>query len=298
MPASADAEDAWLFEALGTAWRIDSPGGVDPDTRAAVAARIEQFERDWSRFRPDSLVTRIARSPAGGSWLLPADAPALFDLYESLHALSGGRLSPLVGASLERLGYDAAYRLRPAGPPIAAPAWSDVLQLESTTAGLVLTTSAPVLLDIGAAGKGCLVDIVGDLLQARGAIASLVDGSGDLRDRGGAGIRVALENPANPAKAVGVVELRDRALCASAVTRRTWGEGVHHILDALTGRPVGGVIGAWAIAGTALEADGLATALFVTEPAVLQERFAFEWVRLFADGRLEASPGWEGELYR
>lgn len=108
---------------------------------------------------------------------------------------------------------------------------------------------------------------------------------------------MALENPANPAKAVGVVEVRGEALCGSASNRRVWGDGLHHIVDATTGRPVGGVIAAWAIAETALLADGLATALFLADPARLETRFAFQWVRLFDDGRLEGSPDLSGELF-
>ena len=38
------------------------------DFPAIVTALIDAFDRDWSRFRPDSLVTRLA---AGGT----ADAP-------------------------------------------------------------------------------------------------------------------------------------------------------------------------------------------------------------------------------
>ncbi|WP_169077207.1 FAD:protein FMN transferase [Microcella alkalica] len=299
MPSPADAGDAWLFEAIGTAWRIDAARGLDDDDRSAVLARVERFDRDWSRFRDDSLVARIAAARDGGEWPLPNDAGPLLDLYERLHAATGGRVSPLVGASLERLGYDATYRLRPSGEPVPAPAWAETLDLERADAGAVrLRTRTGVLLDVGAAGKGYLVDLVGDLLAARGAVETVVDGSGDLRALGGAGIRVALENPANPTKAVGVVELRDAALAASSPSRRAWGEGLHHIIDAVTGRPVGGIIGTWVVAATALEADGLATALFVAEPAELEAAFDFTWVRMFSDGRLEASVRWEGELFR
>lgn len=299
MPSPASAGDAWLFEAIGTAWRIDADRPLDEHDRSAVSERVERFDRDWSRFRPDSLVSTIAAATDGGTWALPDDAAPLLALYARLHALSRGRVSPLVGASLERLGYDAAYRLRPAGEPLPAPAWEELLDLAPDDAGgLRLTTRRPVLLDVGAAGKGHLVDIVGDLLAARGATETVIDGSGDIRHRGGAGIRIALENPANPTKAVGVVELRDAALCASSPSRRAWGDGLHHIIDAVTGRPVDDVIGTWAIAPTALEADGLATALFLVEPGELEGAFAFSWVRMFSDGRLEASANWEGELFR
>ena len=56
--------------------------------------------------------------------------------------------------------------------------------------------------------------------------------------------------------------LRDGALAASAVNRRAWGDGLHHVIDALTGLPTASVVATWALAPDALHADGLATALF------------------------------------
>lgn len=307
MPSKADAGvHASSFDAIGVPWRIgvgdaathtSSIGApLTFDDLTAVLERIEQFDRDWSRFRDDSLVTRIARER--GSWRLPADAAPLLAVYEQLHALTDARLSPLVGASLDRLGYDAAYRLTPIGDPLPAPSWSDAIALRDTPEGLTLDSIAPVLLDVGAAGKGYLVDIVSDLLAARGVTETLVDASGDVRVRGRRSIRVALENPFDTTKAVGVAELHDAALCGSALTRRAWGDGLHHIVDAVTGRPVAdGIIATWVVADTALVADGLSTALFLVEPTRLSEHFAFEWVRLSVNGRLESSPGFRGDLF-
>jgi thiamine biosynthesis lipoprotein len=306
MRSRAEAAAPTSFDAIGAPWRIGVGGAQTPvaslgapladDDLVAVLERIERFDRDWSRFRDDSLVSRIARD--AGSWRLPADAEPLLGLYEQLHALTDARLSPLVGASLERLGYDAAYRLTPSGDPLPAPSWVDSIALRRTADGLQLDTVAPVLLDVGAAGKGYLVDLVGDLLAARGVTETLVDASGDVRIRGGRSIRIALENPADPTKAVGVAELHDAALCASALTRRSWGAGLHHIVDAVTGRPVAdGIIATWVVADSALVADGLATAMFLTDPARLSAAFSFEWVRLSIDGRLEASAGFRGELF-
>ncbi|WAB84910.1 hypothetical protein OVN20_04960 [Microcella daejeonensis] len=73
MPSSAEvsapADAAWTFEAIGVPWSIEAPGGIPADARAAVDRRIARFDRDWSRFRDDSLVARIAAAP--GSWPLP-----------------------------------------------------------------------------------------------------------------------------------------------------------------------------------------------------------------------------------
>lgn len=75
-------------------------------------------------------------------------------------------------------------------------------------------------------------------------------------------IRVGLEHPFDPTKAIGVVSLDNEAICASVSNRRRWGEGVHHILDGRTGKPVADVIATWAVASSALVADGLVMALF------------------------------------
>jgi thiamine biosynthesis lipoprotein len=94
-----------------------------------------------------------------------------------------------------------------------------------------------------------------------------------------------------------VANLRDRALCASAVTRRAWGEGLHHELDARTGVPARDVVATWVVADDAATADGLATALFFTGAKDLARTFRFSYVRMFADGRAEISPNFDGELF-
>ena len=82
-----------------------------------------------------------------------------------------------------------------------------------------------MLLDVGAAGKGYLIDLVSDVLSGLGIADHVIDASGDLLARGAASERVALEHPADPTKAIGVVELHDGALGASATNRRSLGRG-------------------------------------------------------------------------
>ena len=144
---------AWVFDAIGTGWRIDTAEPIPDAVRSAVSERVEQFDRDWSRFREDSLVTRISRHP--GRHRLPDDAPALLALYRELYDASAGRVSPLVGRALESLGYDASYRLTPAATRTAVPSWDDAISWD----GEYLDTVTEVLLDVGAAGKG--LDIQG-----------------------------------------------------------------------------------------------------------------------------------------
>lgn len=249
------------------------------------------FDRDWSRFRDDSVVTRISRSP--GRHALPADAGPLLDWYRELYLGTAGRVSPLIGRTMESLGYDAGYRLTAADAIAPVPAWDDAVSWDGTH----LDTVRPVLLDIGAAGKGYLVDLVADLLEELGMTMYVVDGSGDLVARGATSERIALEHPADPSKAIGVVPLRDGALAASATNRRAWGDGLHHVIDAVSGLPTAGVVATWVLAPDALHADGLATALFFEPSADLLTRDGVSYVRMFADGRVQSSPSFPGELF-
>ncbi|MDT9591967.1 FAD:protein FMN transferase [Nocardioides zeae] len=312
-------DGGWTFEAIGTRWRISTEVPLTSTVVRAVALRVDAFDRDWSRFRAGSVVDAVRAG--AGRHRMPDDAGPLLDLYDRLHAATGGAMSPAVGDGLEHLGYDAAYSLRPRPGHRPAADWAAV-RWEPPH----LVTTEPFVLDVGAAGKGYLADLVADVVVrtqreegASGAVT--VDASGDLVHRaapgatggtgsaGAAGLRVALEHPERPGYAVGVATLSGvgaaTALCGSATNRRTWGDGVHHVLDARTGAPVDGVLATWVVAGSALVADGLATALFLLDPddaAALAGDLGASYVRLDrgptgSGHRLLVSPDFPGEVF-
>jgi FAD:protein FMN transferase len=289
----------FTFDATGTQWEIETLKPLGQQLQQRILRRIEAFDTTYSRFRPDSLVSQIAASK-GGCFDFPDDSLALFDLYDRLHTVTAGALDPLVGRDLEFLGYDRTYSLMPVSDLIRAEAdawgrasWSkDVLR-----DGTSIVTGHPLVIDVGAVGKGYLVDIVSEILCEAGFTQFVVDGSGDMRHSGEPILRVGLEHPVDSRLAIGVANLQDRALCASAVNKRAWGDGLHHILDARTGVPVQNVVATWVVADDAAIADGLATALFFTRAEHLAEVFRFSYVRMFADGRAEISQNFDGEIF-
>jgi FAD:protein FMN transferase len=285
--------------ALGTQWEIATGEPLDDALRQLILKRIDDFERTYSRFRDDSLVAQIATARGGGRFLFPDDSSVLFDLYDRLYTATAGAVDPLVGRSLELLGYDRTYSLSPAAATVreaealARAKWSSDVIREGTA----VITHAPLVIDVGAAGKGYLVDLVSEMLRTAGITDYVIDGSGDLRHSGQSPVRVGLEHPFDPALAIGVSNLRDASLCASAVNRRAWADRLHHVLDARTGNPVHHVVATWVVAEDAATADGLATALFVTAPQKLAETFPFAYVRMFADGRAEVSENFDGRVF-
>ncbi|MEV0777444.1 FAD:protein FMN transferase [Streptomyces sp. NPDC050428] len=288
------------FDAIGTRWLIETEEPLSQDLRRHVLDRIAWFDATYSRFRPDSLVSRIASATDGGRFEFPDDSLALFGLYDRLHAATDGAVDPLVGRELELLGYDATYTLRPAPDAVRAveharrrPAWAADIRRDGRT----VVTRRALVIDVGAVGKGYLVDLVSAQLRQAGHTGFVVDGSGDLRHSGPRATRVGLEHPSDRRQVIGVAEVRGQALCASGVSRRSWGEGLHHVLDARTGVPVNKVVATWVVAQEAAIADGLATALFFAEPQRLAESFDFTYVRMRSDGRAEISPDFTGELF-
>lgn len=265
--------ERWSFDAIGVGWHLDTPGRLPDAVRAAVTARIGEYDANWSRHRHDSLVARIGREP--GVWRLPPEAAPLLELYRVLYTATGGRMSPLA-----RRGS-------------AALAWEDAIAWD----GRALSAPRPVLLDVAAAGKGQLADLVSETLVEHGVPVHTVDASGDLRRRGPA-TRVALEHPLDASLAVGVVELADGAIAASGQNRQPG-----HIVDAVTGVPIRTFLASWTTAPSALVADGAATAvLLVEDPGAVTAALApgwgrVEWARMDASGRLEVSAGFEGEVF-
>lgn len=244
----------WRFDAIGTVWTIGTPDPVAPGVRAAITARIDAFDRTWSRFRTDALVHELRTRREID---LGADAPAILAIYDRLFALTAGAVSPLVGSVLEQLGYGAGYTLTPAGEPVRIPSWTDC-----ELVGTVLHVPGPVVLDIGAVGKGFLAGAVAAMIDQ----PCVVDASGDLVNHSGRSLCVALEDPDDSGLALGVVEVPDgEALCGSATNRRRWADDLHHVLDARSGRPIRDVVATWAGGPDAAWADGLATAAFFTD---------------------------------
>lgn len=290
MTAPSPTREVWAFDAIGTRWSIETTQALPDASHRVVDDVIARFDREWSRFRSDSVASGLGRR--GGQVPAPPDSAAMLDDYAALSAATDGAVNPLVGASLERLGYDAGYSLVVGAAQPAPRNWRTRLRWD----GGMLALTEPATIDVGALGKGRLVDLVLDAVRPLVDGEIVVDASGDVAVRGGTQ-RIALEHPYDPRRAIGVIEVTDAALCASATNRRAWGDGLHHVLDARTGRPVRTIAATWAVAPSAMRADAIATALFFEGGPKLAHEWDVEWVRMTTDGQVHWSPNSTAELF-
>lgn len=280
---------SYSFEAIGTQWSIETLRPLDTEMQLAIADTIDSFDQLFSRFRKDSIITDM--SLQAGTYTFPEWTLPLWEWYEKLYDMTDGKVTPLIGGALEKAGYDATYSFI-ARPQTALPSWDDAIERN----GVVITMKRPALLDLGAAGKGFLVDCIARVVDDAGHDSYVIDASGDIRHKGTHPDMVGLEHPSDPAKIIGSIQLSNRSLCASAINRRQWGSDMHHVFDPDTLSPTKEVIATWVVADDTMTADGLATALFFVDPDQLTSAGAFDFVRVHADGTLDYSKAFEGQL--
>ncbi len=298
------------FEAIGTHWEIDlvfsSPEIAEQKfsiISEKIKSRIAEFDKVYSRFRKDSLVADINKK--AGIYSFPEDSKRLFENYRDIYEATNGLVTPLIGALLNATGYDDEYSFKEKFSSkteliekIKIPKWKEIIQFNYPN----LIVDKPVLLDFGAGGKGYIIDLVGELLEKEGIKNYTIDAGGDIRFRGGENneknkLKIGLENPNNFSEVIGYAEITDESLCASASSRRKWGE-YNHVLNPETLESEKEVIATWVIASNTIQADLLATALFFIPADKLLKRYNFKHVVLHSDGRAEISSDFPGEVFK
>ncbi len=281
------------FEAIGTTWKIDIRDNIAPEKEKAllkvIMDCIDAFDKAYSRFRADSLVTEMSKK--AGTYRLPDDALPMMTLYRELYEVTDGLVTPLIGQTIADAGYDATYSLKPKPSLGPAPRWDDVMEYVHPM--LTLKTSA--LLDFGALGKGYLIDIVAGIIREHGVQNYTIDAGGDIAHRGDPALRVGLEDPQDFKKAVGVIDLKNASMAGSAGNRRVW-DRFHHIINPKTVESPRHILGLWTVADTTLLADGLSTALFFVGPEKLR-KYTFDFAILFADRSAAVSKAFPGSFF-
>ena len=282
------------FEAIGTLWQIDIYHDLsvvqEKTLLSVIENRIELFDKAYSRFRSDSLITMMSKET--GTFDLPDDAEELFKVYYDLYKRTGGLFTPLVGNLISDAGYDASYSLAQKKELEIPAQWKDVLEYHYPS----LLIKQPVILDFGAGGKGYLVDLVSNVLEQYDVSKYCIDAGGDILYKNTTSIRIGLENPENTDQVVGVCVLENGSICGSAGNRRAWGTFTHIINPKTLTSPTD-ISAVWVTAETAFIADALATCLFFVEPEVLADAYKFQYVRVRSDHTVERSAGFSGEVF-
>jgi FAD:protein FMN transferase len=238
----------------------------------AAVSWVQAFESKYSRFLPDSLVSRINRA-AGREWVaVDAEMEQMLKLCDSLHFMTQGLLDPTALPLIWLWNWKAAEPRLPSTVEITAAmrlvGWSKLQR----ASGRVFLPEAGMALDFGGFGKEYAVDVVAQIAVDHGIDNVLVDFGHDLRALGAPPGRpawhIGLEDPERPGKCWASVGLGGgRGIASSGDYIRCFkigGRRYGHIIDPRTGWPVAnGCTQATVIAASCLQAGVLSTAAFV-----------------------------------
>jgi thiamine biosynthesis lipoprotein len=262
------------FRAMGSDAHVVLVGG-SPGLLGRARRRVEDLEARWSRFRPDSELTRLNDRAGAGPQPVSAETLLLLERAVDAWRLTAGRFDPTVLGDVLRAGYTTSFDR----PGFAAGDQGGDCRLTRGCDGIELDPAARtarlpagVGVDPGGIGKGLAADlVVAELLDA-GADGACVNLGGDVRVAGtppAASWVVAVDHPWRPDPAA-VLHLRDGAVATSSRLRRRWttDDGpAHHLVDPERGRPVDArVATATAVAAHGWQAEAFAKAAFVAGP--------------------------------
>lgn len=283
-------------EVLGSFADLQVPAG-HAHALPACFEELRRIEARFSRFQEDSELSRLNRSL--GKWQdVSGEMTALLEHAAVLYQETEGCFDIGVKSGLDRLGYDKSYSFKPQpkttpspAKPVAAPHPPFLVDRLSGQARLEKQ------IDFGGLGKGYALDRIASLLEAHGCPHYLINAGGDLlgkQEPGQEPWKILLENPDDPARALGTLELDGKSLAGSAPNRRTWGNGLHHLINAKTGTPAQGTKAVFVLADTGLQADAYATAIFTAgfEGGIaLSKRLPCELLSISSENKMFQSPG-------
>lgn len=285
----------FLFESMGTNLSVTIWDTISISKLTKLKNNViklaNEFDQTYSRFIPNSFIRKIENKT--GKIKVPTNFINMLFLYGKLFDYSNGLINPLIGHTISDLGYDESYSLVKKGTIRKTPHFSQTIKILDQTH---ILKNAYCLIDIGALGKGYFVDIISLFLFSRGISHFLVNGSGDIFYQGEKEISCGLEHPNDPKKVIGEIKITTGSLCASGINRRAWSEK-NHIVNPKTHESVTDILAVWVLSSSAVIADALSTALFLTPPENFQEEFKFEYLILNREYKVKRSKGFNAKLY-
>jgi len=277
-------------------------GGADEGVLAhaaqAAIADVARIETKYSRYRDDSVTTRINRGAGGPAIAIDAETAALLRYADACHTQSGGLFDLTSGVLRAAWDFKATPPALPTSDALAAAiariGWRDVewddRQVRLRRAGMEL--------DFGGIGKEYAADRVATLCIEAGVPHGCANLGGDVRVWGsrpdGSPWRIGIRHPRREGAAIVGVDVHDGALATSGDYERfieVDGHRYCHILDPRTGMPVTAWQSLSVVAPLAVVAGSYATIgmlLGMQAPAVLAAA-GLRWLGVDADGALRDS---------
>jgi thiamine biosynthesis lipoprotein ApbE len=266
----------WTFRAMGADWRIHHGGGVSGEDAQVIAETVNCDELLWSRFLPQSDVTKITQG---------AGRPVRVDhaTVELIAAVVDW--SERIGAALRAWGYQQSVGSDPPARPPVTRAIEGSIEFDRDAA--TITIPVGTQLDLGGIGKSWAA------VRAGAVLAELVSDQRLIIDAGG-DLTIVRGDHRIETVAGAVVAREGTGVATSSSERRQWqlGDGSvsHHLIDPISGAP--SERGTAVVAGVDPVSADVWASCVVLDPAYL-ERLEVPAARISVAGAVTTNALWE-----
>jgi thiamine biosynthesis lipoprotein len=262
------------FRAMAADNEIQVHGEDEAAARsAAEAARDEvlRIEAKYSRYRADSVVSRINAAAGGEPVAIDEETGTLLAFAGTCFQASGGLFDATSGILRRAWNFEGARVPTDAelAPLLALIGWRHV----QVSAGAVRLALPGMELDFGGFGKEYAVDRAVAVLASRGIGSAMVDLAGDVAilgtQPGGLPWRVGIRHPRRPGAIVAAFDVHSGAIATSGDYERfVEVDGVRHchVLDPRTGRSARGLASVTVQAPSCLVAGSATTVAMLKGP--------------------------------
>ena len=236
-----------------------------------VFTEAKRIEHIMESSNGDGELQRINRSSAKEWWVLSPELKVVIDRAFFFYEKSGGAFDPTIASVKWLWEFEKGGRVPSENEIKEALETVGLSRIKMKNDSLSLCFPGTKL-DLGGIAKGYVVDRMIRILEESGVSAGLINAGGDIytfgKKPGGNDWIIALRHP-RMNKTIVLDTISLPAVATSGDYERYFiNDGVryHHILDPSKGYPARGCISATVWTNTAMDADILATAIFVLGP--------------------------------
>ena len=234
------------FKAMASACElvlaVDDEPAAQAIARAAIA-EVQRIEAKYSRYQPDSIVSRINAAAGGQAVACDDETWSLLNYADSLYQ-SSGALFDITSGVLRRAWNFYDHRL-PAPADLEALRQLIGWRRVEREGQAVRLPEAGMELDFGGFGKEYAADRAGAVLAARGLRHGYVNLAGDMRMLGpkpdGSPWMIGIQDPRDKTAILATIPVDRGGLATSGDYERFFeldGKRYCHILDPRSGQPV------------------------------------------------------------
>ena len=257
---------------------------------------VHRIETKYSRYRDDSIVSRINAAAGIAAVVCDDETQSLFGYADTLFVASGG-LFDITSGVLRRAWNFRVARVPPAAelaPLLELIGWQGVAW--SRTENRIRLPKAGMEIDFGGFGKEYAADRAAALLIAHGVRHGYINLGGDMRIIGpqpdGQPWSIGIQDPRHADQTIASIPIESGALTTSGEYERYLeldGKRYCHILDPKSGMPVAGWRSISVLAPLAVAAGSYSTIAMLKGDAALPflDEAGVAYLAIDQDGRMQ-----------